>query len=902
MLARAADHDLVAAPARMMGEAEKLIEWAKGVDYAEVDGVIVSLDALAARGPDLAKWIRAQRRGLPIYGFTRNPFRQSIQSALNLVGESALDFLLIAPENDQDLPVSREDRESSRSEIAARGLNDKVALESDADAAVITLLSRLLNHRFGFTPKILPVFSSDEGRNVAIGGSPLPAAAGAKIRAIGGHEMSPAKDAARSVDALLFVHAPQTSDRSRAALVETIAQTIGKSVAVALADLSETKESKEALLAELRRRKLLDKLVAYASSEPGSDSIAALNRAVAHASAFLNAVRFLRDDLARVRRFDRAHFDLLFSSYLRDWAYALAVRPQLDAFVREQLKADPDRLGANADRAEAFAFERIKPMAEELFNEQFKRNLHTILMNTGERAQFEISLLQRLQVRLATQKTSEAEIRQSVYAPQISLPLLPESLQRARWYLENENPDNRLVERFVSTDWGRFKTDAEEVEISIKITAQQGSQESYTISGTKKRTVRRITITAPSAQGVFYALSKLEMLGANGQLAQDFQLAETPSFAHRGIIESFHDSPWSHRDRQEMLRFLGRVRMNRYLYAPQDESLRRESYTDAEIERFKQLLRVAGENFVRLVYTVRPGASFSFSGDDAAALIRRLDEMIALGARSFAVGFDDAAETLQKSEDRARFKTPAAAHAHLINRLHRHLKQSSGSFELVLLPAVYAKAQAGRDYLRELGAAIPPEISIIRTGVENALANRRPIMLDDFPASDSDPWRLFLGAKSGAAPALGDDAAGFIAHPLIYPRASMLPVATAAEYAWNPRSYEPPGATDRALNLLYDQRARAGLRVWAQVFGDRDKDVFEPLFQTQSNEIEVALMEQKLAELQGAVETIGVTLEQGLLRGELTQFISLARSAIERVKSDPNYEKLPSGNYRLRGN
>ena len=900
MMARVADHDLVVAPAGAMSDAGKLIEWARNIDYADVDGVIVSLDAIAGGAENttqrfgITKWVRAQRQGLPIYAFTTDSSDRLVQAALSLIEESALDFLLIAGETKRDPSVSREARGKLTNEIAAQGLNDRVAMEPDADAATMTLLSRLLNRRFGFSPKILPVFSSDEGRNAAIRGSLLHRKVSAAIKTIDGRELSQTNNSARSVDVLLFVHAPQTPDRNRAAFIETIAQTIDKSVAVALADLSETKASKEAVMAELRRRKLLGKLIAYASSEPGDDSTDAINRAVTHASAFLTAVRFLRDDLARVRRFDRAHFDLLFSGYLRDWAYALIVRPELDAFVREQLKSDPNRLGANADRAAAFAFEQIRPIAEQLFNEQFKRNIHAILLSTGERVQFEISMLQRLQVRLAAQNASEADIRQSVYVPQINLPLLPQSLARARWFLENEDVDDRIAQRFVATDWGRFKTGVEEIEVSVKILSQPGAQEGYTISSARRKGLRRVAITAASNQGVFYALSKLEMLGAEGRLAQDFQTAESPSFARRGIIESFNDTPWSHRDRLEMLRFLGRARMNRYIYAPKDDPLRMENYPGSEPEQFNQLLRVAEENFVQIVYAVGPGLPFRYSSDeDAAALISKLDRMIALGVRGFALRFSDVAENLRNGEDRARFKTAASAHAHLINRVYSHLKQSGNDFELSVMPKADLNAGGNGDYLKELGSAIPPEVAIFQNGSEpsssehtnpQARTNRRPIILDNFPANDEKPWRLFLGAKRGAQPTLDQDAIGFIAHPMSQARASMLSLATAAEYAWNPRGYDPQASLDRALNLLYDERARKAVRVWAQNYGDYRHDIFEPLFQKQTSEINVALMEQKLAELQDAVETIGVTLEQGLLRGELAQFVARTRSALEKWK------------------
>src|SRR5262249_48306428 len=105
---------------------------------------------------------------------------------------------------------------------------------------------------------------------------------------------------------------------------------------------------------------------------------------------------------------------------------------------------------------------------------------------------------------------------------------------------------------------------------------------------------------------------------------------------------------------------------------------------------------------------------------------------------------------------------------------------------------------------------------------------------------------------------------------------------------------------DRAFNLLYDESARAQLRVCTQVYGDHGDSMFDPLFQKQAGSINIGLMERKLAELQSAIETIAITLNQGLLRGELAQFISRAQSAIEKLKNDPGYEKLPDGNYRLR--
>jgi hypothetical protein len=886
MLGRVADHELIAPPSHVMTDAGALLEWAKGVDYADADGVIVSLDAIAGdppgpERPDVVKWIRARRPSIAIYAFTAAPSERAVQSALNLAADPALDFLLISGDGASRLSLP--------DEIAARKLSGKVAIEPNVEAATMILLSRMLNHRFGFAPKIFPVFSSVEAQTAS-----LRQGVGATIKAAGGESDS------RVADALLFVHAPRTTDANRDAFAETIARNVENGAKVAVVDLSETKESKEALMAGLRRLKLLDKLIAYASSDPGprgGASADAIGRAVTHASAFLNAVKFMRDDIDRVLRFDRAHFELLFSRYLTDWAYALAVRPALDDFVKSELKTDPNRLpdsppdsleGAT-ERAEAFAFKRVKQSAEALFKEQFRHNVHAILLSGGERAQFQISMLQRLQVRFPTRKTSEAEIRQSVYIPQTNFPELSPVTGRARWFLENDDVDERIARRFVSTDWARFKSDAREVDLTIKLSSQQGrqgSQEGYAISSSRKGEARRVTITAPSAQGVFYALSKLEMLGADGRLAEDFQISESPAIARRGLAEAFSGSPWSHGDRLEALRFLGLARMNRYVYAPKDDDWRRD-YADRDLDRFKQLLRAAEENFVRFVYAVRPGSSIAYSSDeDAAAIIRKLEAMAALGARGFALCFDDAPATLQNSEDRARFKTLASAQAHLINLVHERLKQSRADFELYVAPAVTASAQvgaqAGGDYLKELGAAIPQDVLLfLPSAASSARASAAParhVIWDSFAANDDEPWRLIIGAKQGESGTPGEVAGGFIATAAHEPRASMLPIATAADYAWDWRNYNPQQAFDRALNLLYDEPARRCLRVWARVYDD---SVFKPLFQPQAGPVDVEAIKRRFSELQGATETIGVTLNQGLLRGELARFIGRAQSTIE---------------------
>lgn len=437
MLAQVGDQNLVLPPSRLLEpkpQAEQLIEWAMELNLAETNGLIISIETIVAEAsaetlpPRLQalRKLRAQQPKLPVYGFVSldasEASKQNCQIAIDLAADGTLSYLLIGQAESLSAKPAQITRARLIGEIASRQIEDRVAFDDSPNVAAATLLARLIVHQYGQTPKILPVYSSKEGRQSTETRDtiPLDQSIAAKIRLSGGALPVQDSEATPGVDLLLFVLTPQTSEEQRAGFAKAVAQTIEKGARVAVVDLSGSKASKEALMAELRNQKLLDKLAAYASStlaeeSPASQTREAVNRALAQAVIHFAAMKSLRNDLDRVQRIDRAQVTLLFSRYLQDWAYNLMVRPKLDNYLRELIKADPGKLGENAERAEKYAFDLLHPMAETLFDEQFRRNTHAILLNSGQRAQFRISLLQRLQIQFATQKTSDAEVKQSIH-------------------------------------------------------------------------------------------------------------------------------------------------------------------------------------------------------------------------------------------------------------------------------------------------------------------------------------------------------------------------------------------------------------------------------------------------------------------------------------------------------
>jgi hypothetical protein len=792
VIAEVADHDLITPPVGTLNNIEQLIAWMRSFDYDQVDGAIVSLDATPGKetGRDrieMIKAIRLRRPGIPVYGSLNlsGASNQIPQIILDALANHSLDYLSIDAENLKPPPAIL------KNEIDSRKLGGRIELNDAPDTATIVLLARMINSRFGIAPKILPVYSSVAGRDAIVKSHSAPLYDLIKDRIVktGGVELKQTAETARVIDVLLFVHTTKSREQDRAALIETIAQTIDRNVRIALVDLSETQENRDAVIADLRSRKLMDKLASYAAFDPETESPGeAIDRAIAHASSFLVSMRFLRDDVDRAQRFDRAQVSLLLGRYLTDWIFPLNLRPKLQS--------------QSKDSAETFAFGEMKKSAEEIFNEQFRRNIHGFLLHTGERAQFEVRQFQRLLLRLYPQPDSplnfEVEARPAVYIVHLGNSAVPQLRPEKTWQIANfDDLEDRIGRRWDSIDWRAFKTDAETVEMSVKTVSPPGQQtdDGYTIVSKRSRSNRRIEIASPTPQGAFYALGKLEQMGYNGGLAQDFQINEKPAFAQRGIVESFRAFQWSHRDRMEMIRFLGRLRMNRYYYAP-----RTGAGAAIEDEKIRESLRVADENFVQFVYGIHVSSSMLSSEDwGFSSIAGQIDRLSALGVRRFFLCFE---------------KTTEAAQSGLIGRV--------------------------REYLRRFGDVELSTLTISSEEFGNLCLS--PIRND---------WSIASEEKGV-----------FVLKPAKWFQASKLTISVSAEYAWTGSSYDPPGAFEGAMNLLYDERTRMGMRAISQALGDcRNAG---------------GSFSRKTDQLQPALEAISGTRDRGLLRGELARFLMRA--------------------------
>lgn len=260
-----------------------------------------------------------------------------------------------------------------------------------------------------------------------------------------------------------------------------------------------------------------------------------------------------------------------------------------------------------------------------------------------------------------------------------------------------------------------------------------------------------------------------------------------------GLIEGFYGPPWSWDDRLALARWCAERGMTDYVYAPKDDPKHRERwaepYTSDELAHFEAF---AADGALALGFALSPGLSMDYDDvADRAALAAKVDQVVAVGARWVVLALDDI--PFGGGEQ-------GAAHARVATWLRDHLGDRA---RLALVPTEYVGLRPS-PHLDELAAGVPADVPIAWTGraVVNdsitradaearasSLGGRPPLLWDNVPVNDAMMGdRLFLGPLEGREPGLPAACAGYLANPMVQPRANRLPLASIAAFL---RGYDP---------------------------------------------------------------------------------------------------------------
>ncbi|NLC57666.1 MAG: hypothetical protein GX774_12575 [Armatimonadetes bacterium] len=162
---------------------------------------------------------------------------------------------------------------------------------------------------------------------------------------------------------------------------------------------------------------------------------------------------------------------------------------------------------------------------------------------------------------------------------------------------------------------------------------------------------------------------------------------------------------------------------------------------------------------------------------------------------------------------------PAAgglAHAWLVNVIFGRLRQRDPAAQLIFCPVPYwgdGTAPEHRAYLEALAREMHPDVYVFWTGDAvvgpritrraaesyKRIVKHRLFLWDNYPVNDSAPT-LHLGPLSGRDPDLCAVIDGYLSNPLCpQHQANCLPLATCADYAYNPWAYDPERSIGQAI-------------------------------------------------------------------------------------------------------
>jgi hypothetical protein len=233
---------------------------------------------------------------------------------------------------------------------------------------------------------------------------------------------------------------------------------------------------------------------------------------------------------------------------------------------------------------------------------------------------------------------------------------------------------------------------------------------------------------------------------------------------------------------------------------------------------YEELLRRCRESGIALCLSMNPNLHATrildyASAADLEALWRHYAWMQALGMQWFCISLDD----IQRGID-------PAGQARLVNAVFGRLRASDPEARMIFCPTFYSGDGTGPDakaYLEVLARDLDPEVYLFWTGDAvvtpvitrraaesyRNVAKHRLILWDNYPVNDGNPT-LHLGPVTGRDQDLCEILDGYMSNPMHKQNdLNRVPLITCADYAFNPRAYDPARSIGQAILHVADTEA-----------------------------------------------------------------------------------------------
>ncbi|MBR1982498.1 MAG: beta-N-acetylglucosaminidase domain-containing protein [Akkermansia sp.] len=306
-------------------------------------------------------------------------------------------------------------------------------------------------------------------------------------------------------------------------------------------------------------------------------------------------------------------------------------------------------------------------------------------------------------------------------------------------------------------------------------------------------------------------------------------LVDWPDLPSRGVVEGYYGAPWSFEARCSMFRFLGRNKMNTYIYAPKDDPYHHgwgcyQPYPEQKAAEIRDLVKYARQNCVRFVWAIHPANTVRWHENGGRnqldALCVKLRQMYDLGIRDFGVLVDDSSGEIGKAERQVQLTNYI-----LENFIRKHPEVNQ---TLIMCPTGYNRSWTNETFLRTLGAGLDKSVPVMWMGDTvvhditlqgqkwvNKHVQRPTFIWWNWPCNDFKRSRLSMGRTYGldTDPDMKNQMSGFVANPMEHAEASKVGLFGVANYTWNIDAFESRTTWEAGMHRLYPLH-REAMRVF----------------------------------------------------------------------------------------
>lgn len=302
-------------------------------------------------------------------------------------------------------------------------------------------------------------------------------------------------------------------------------------------------------------------------------------------------------------------------------------------------------------------------------------------------------------------------------------------------------------------------------------------------------------------------------------------VVDWPDLPWRGVVEGYYGAPWSFESRCSIFRFMGRNKLNTYIYAPKDDPYHHgkgcyQSYPAEKAAELAELVRYARRHHVRFVWAIHPANTVNWNNNGGKvqldALCNKLRQMYDLGVRDFGVLVDDSSGEIGKAERQVQLTNYILEN---FIRKHPDVNQT-----LIMCPTGYNRSWTNEKFLHTLGSGLDKSIPVMWTGNTvvhditldgqrwvNKHVQRPTFIWWNWPCNDFKRSRLSLGRTYGldTNADMKNQMSGFVANPMEHAEASKIGLFGVANYTWNIENFESATTWEEGMRRLYPRHREA---------------------------------------------------------------------------------------------